>query len=64
MKIIKTEFNGLLIYNKNSYYDKRGYFRELYLQKHFNTSFPFDVMSYSKKNVLRGLHLQKKKITS
>ena len=28
MKIIKTEFNGLLIYNKNSYYDKRGYFRE------------------------------------
>ena len=60
MKIIKTEFNGLLIYNKNSYYDKRGYFRELYLQKHFKTSFPFDVMSYSKKNVLRGLHLQKK----
>ena len=61
MKIIKTEFNGLLIYNKNSYYDKRGYFRELYLQKHLKTSFPFDVMSYSKKNVLRGLHLQKKK---
>ena len=60
MKIIKTKFKGLLIYDKNTFYDKRGYFRELYLQKHFKTSFPFDVMSYSKKNVLRGLHLQRK----
>ena len=30
------------------------------LQKHFKIPFPFDVMSYSKKNVLRGLHLQRK----
>ena len=61
MKIIKTKFKGLLIYDKNTFYDKRGYFRELYLEKHFKTSFPFDVMSYSKKNVLRGLHLQLKR---
>tara|TARA_B100000989_G_scaffold182590_1_gene137297 strand:- start:105 stop:629 length:525 start_codon:yes stop_codon:yes gene_type:complete len=60
MKIIKTKFKGLLIYDKNTFYDKRGYFRELYIQKHFKISFPFDVMSYSKKNVLRGLHLQRK----
>ena len=60
MKIIKTKFKGLLIYDKNTFYDKRGYFRELYLEKHFKTSFPFEVMSYSKKNVLRGLHLQRK----
>ena len=60
MKIIKTKFKGLLIYDKDTFYDRRGYFRELYLQKHFKTSFPFDVMSYSKKNVLRGLHLQRK----
>jgi len=60
MKIIKTKFKGLLIYDKDTFYDMRGYFRELYLQKHFKTSFPFDVMSYSKKNVLRGLHLQRK----
>ena len=58
MKIIKTKFKNLLIYDKKTYRDKRGYFRELYLQRHFATKFPFDVMSYSKKNVLRGLHLQ------
>ena len=61
MKIIKTKFKGLLIYQKDSYSDRRGYFRELYLQKHFRTQFPFDAMSFSKKNVLRGLHLQLKK---
>jgi len=61
MKIIKTKFKDLIIYKKDTYKDNRGYFRELYLQKHFNTRFPFDVMSYSKKNVLRGLHLQLKK---
>ena len=61
MKIIKTKFKDLIIYKKETFKDNRGYFRELYLQKHFNTKFPFDVMSYSKKNVLRGLHLQTKK---
>ena len=61
MNIIKTIFKDLIIYKKNTYKDNRGYFRELYLQKHFRTKFPFDVMSFSKKNVLRGLHLQIKK---
>ena len=60
MRIKKTKFKDLLIYEKDTFNDKRGYFRELYLQKHFKTKFPFDVMSYSKKNVLRGLHLQLK----
>jgi len=60
MKLIKTKFKGLIIYQKDTYKDKRGYFRELFLQKNFNERFPFDVMSYSKKNVLRGLHLQLK----
>ena len=32
MKIIKTKFKGLLIYQKDSFSDRRGYFRELYLQ--------------------------------
>ena len=58
--IKKTKFKDLVIYEKNTFKDKRGYFRELYLQKHFKTKFPFDVMSHSKKNVLRGLHLQLK----
>lgn len=60
MKIIKTKFKNLLVYKKDTFIDNRGYFRELYLQKHFKNRFPFDVMSYSKKNVLRGLHLQVK----
>ena len=60
MKKIKTKFKGLIIYKKDTFKDNRGYFREIYLQKHFNAKFPFDVMSYSKKNVLRGLHLQTK----
>ena len=61
MKIVKTKFKDLIIYKKDTFKDNRGYFRELYLQKHFNTKFPFDVMSFSKKNVLRGLHLQTQK---
>ena len=60
MKLIKTKFKDLVIYQKDTFKDKRGYFRELYLQKHFSNKFPFDVMSFSKKNVLRGLHLQLK----
>ena len=60
MKLKKTKFKGLLVYDKKSFSDNRGYFRELFLEKQFRTKFPFDAMSYSKKNVLRGLHLQRK----
>ena len=58
MQIIKTNFKDLLIYKKDTFQDNRGYFRELFLQKHFKQKFVFDVMSLSKKNVLRGLHIQ------
>ena len=61
MKIIKTKFKDLILYKKDTFKDKRGYFRELFLKNHFKVKFPFDCMSYSKKNVLRGLHLQTKK---
>ena len=61
MKLIKTEFKDLLIYKKDTFKDNRGYFRELFLNKDIKRKFPLDVMSYSKKNVLRGLHLQLKK---
>lgn len=44
------------------YKDKRGYFKELLKEKELNKRFPFMVMSFSKKNVIRGLHLQKKKL--
>tara|TARA_B110000305_G_C19353024_1_gene595293 strand:+ start:765 stop:1289 length:525 start_codon:yes stop_codon:yes gene_type:complete len=61
MNIIKTNFKGLFLYKKKTFKDNRGYFRELFLEKKINKKFPFDVMSCSKKNVVRGLHLQTKK---
>lgn len=61
MKIIKTKFNGLKIYKKDTFKDTRGYTRELFLNKSINKKFPFDLVSFSKKNVIRGLHLQIKK---
>jgi len=61
MKIIKTKFKDLLIIQNKNFRDRRGYFKELYKEKLFNKKFPFIVMSYSKKNVLRGMHIQKNK---
>jgi dTDP-4-dehydrorhamnose 3,5-epimerase len=58
MIVTKTKFKDLLIYKKETYKDKRGYFRELFVNKDFKKKFSFDVMSFSKKNVIRGLHLQ------
>ena len=59
MKIIDTKFNGLKILNGIKFDDNRGYFREIYLQKIFkNKKFIFWCMSKSKKNVLRGMHIQ------
>ena len=56
MKIIKTKFKDLRVFKKDTFKDSRGYFRELFLNNTINKKFPFDVMSFSKKNVLRGLH--------
>ena len=61
MKVLKTKFKDLLVIKKDTYFDNRGYFRELYLNKLLKKKFVFDVLSLSKKNVLRGLHLQTKK---
>ena len=61
MDVSKTALPEVLLIKPKKFDDKRGYFRELFLQKHFRTTFPFDVMSYSKKNVLRGLHIQTQK---
>ena len=60
MKISKTKFKDLLIFKSKNFYDKRGYFRELALEKIIKKKLPFTVVSRSKKNVLRGLHMQKK----
>ena len=61
MEIINTNFKDLKIYNKISYKDKRGYTRELFKNNSIKEKFPFDLLSLSKKNVIRGLHLQIKR---
>tara|TARA_B100000745_G_C19868619_1_gene289435 strand:+ start:16 stop:540 length:525 start_codon:yes stop_codon:yes gene_type:complete len=58
--IKKTKFKNLIIIKNISHYDKRGYFKELLKEKNLKNKFPFTVMSYSKKNVLRGVHMQTK----
>ena len=60
MKIIKTKFKNLLVFKSKNFYDNRGYFRELAIEKLIKQKLIFTVVSKSKKNVLRGLHMQKK----
>jgi dTDP-4-dehydrorhamnose 3,5-epimerase len=61
MKIKSTKFNGLKIIDGLKFSDKRGYFREIYKKKIFShNELVFWCMSKSKKNVIRGMHLQKK----
>ena len=61
MKIFSTKFHGLKIIRGINYYDKRGYFREIFRNNFFkNKKFIFWSMSKSKKNVVRGLHIQRK----
>jgi dTDP-4-dehydrorhamnose 3,5-epimerase len=58
--MIETKFKDLFIIQNDKYNDKRGYFKELIRENKINKKFPFLVMSFSKKNVIRGLHLQRK----
>ena len=60
MKIIKTKIKDLIILKTEIYRDKRGFFKEVEKNKTTKQNFVFDCFSYSKKNVLRGLHIQKK----
>ncbi len=62
MILLKTKINGLKIIKTKIFKDQRGFLKEVYQKKIMpNFNFPFDIMSYSKKNVLRGLHIQVKK---
>ena len=61
MKLENLKIKGLKLIKSKIYRDKRGFVREVYKNKLLNDSFPFNVMSYSKKNVLRGLHIQTQK---
>jgi len=61
IKIKKTKFADLLIIESTAYKDKRGYLRELLIEKELKIKFKFQILSVSKNNVLRGLHYQFKK---
>ena len=59
--IKKTRFKNLITIENISFKDNRGYLKELLKERELKKKFPFTVMSFSKKNVIRGLHLQTKK---
>ena len=61
MKVTKTKFEGLLIFNTPKHKDNRGYLREVIIEKNIKQKFKFQIISKSKKNVLRGMHFQLKK---
>ena len=59
MKLISTRIKDVKIIKTEIFSDKRGYLKETYRSNIIkNKIFPFDVMSSSKKGVLRGLHIQ------
>ena len=64
MKLIATKLADLFLIAPKKYKDDRGYFLESYkrdflCEQGINIDFIQDNLSYSTKNVLRGLHLQK-----
>ena len=60
MKKIKTNINGLFVIKGKAFYDNRGFLREAFKKKIIKKNLIFSIISKSKKNVLRGLHLQEK----
>jgi len=67
VKVTETKLAGVLILEPQVYRDERGYFLETYNQKRYasvpglDVQFVQDNHSRSKKNVLRGLHFQKRR---
>ncbi len=60
MFIKKTKIKDLIIIKTKFFKDNRGSLKEVYQKKILKKNFVFDVMSKSKKKVLRGLHIQTK----
>jgi len=66
MQIKPTPLEGMLILEPRIFEDERGYFMETHHNQRFQSAdidctFVQDNLSFSKKNVLRGLHFQKTK---
>jgi len=58
---MKINIKGIKMFKSKIFYDKRGFFKEVYKKKLLaNKKLIFDCVSSSKQNVLRGLHLQTK----
>ena len=61
MHIKNTKFKGLKIINGKAFLDNRGFFREIFKKNILKRHKPiFCCLSKSKRNVLRGLHIQVK----
>tara|TARA_B100000767_G_scaffold264870_1_gene280279 strand:+ start:3126 stop:3647 length:522 start_codon:yes stop_codon:yes gene_type:complete len=62
MNLLNTKIKGPKLIKTTIHKDSRGFLKEVYRSNVLKkVNFIFDVMSISKKNVLRGLHLQIKK---
>ena len=59
---LEKKLENILSFKKKLFKDNRGYFSEILKEKDLNDKFPFCVMSFSKKNVVRGLHIQINKL--
>jgi dTDP-4-dehydrorhamnose 3,5-epimerase len=58
---MKIKIKGIKIFKSKKFFDNRGYFQVIYKKNKVNNNeLIFDCLSNSKKNVLRGLHLQTK----
>lgn len=64
MKFIKTEIDGCYLITYKTFHDNRGYFSVPFNREDLNNHLGYDInfvqdnMSFSKKNVIRGLHFQ------
>ena len=61
MKKIKTKFKDLFVVKTKVFKDNRGWLKEEFQKKFINKNLVFSVVPNSRKNVLRGLHMQTKK---
>ena len=61
MKKLKTKFKDLFVVNTKIFKDNRGWLKEEFKKKFIKKNLVFTLVSSSKKNVLRGLHMQIKK---
>ena len=61
MKKVNTNFKDLFIVNNKIFKDNRGWLKEEFKKKFIKKNLVLTVVSSSKKNVLRGLHMQTKK---